>query len=394
MGLSQTRRIVSMLATLLMIGSPAASADAARDKQWPLQVYGAALDLWPIATGKGQIVAVIDTGFRTTHVDLTGQFLPGEDFASSNYNEASNASHGTMMASLIAGHGHGPGGSDGIMGLAPGVKILPLVVDLQNHDNDLEIAEAIRYAVSHGAGVINMSLGDADSSTVEQSAVAYAEAHNVVLVAGSGNDGIEVDNYPASYPGVVDVGGSNQDGSIWSGSDYGPHIVLVGPASNVLGDDSGTDTQYALGDGTSGATAYISAAAALVRARFPGLTAGQVINRLIRTAAQPGRGTRDLHYGYGIARPDRALTASIPAGPPGGPLPQATDPLAPASALAAAPEAKATGGRVPEGLLWLCLGAVAAVGCVVFAAARLPRRRRRGREREKGQGPFAEAKGP
>jgi type VII secretion-associated serine protease mycosin len=382
MRLARTGRVVGVLATLgtlLMVAAPAAHADAARNRQWPLQAYEAASKIWPITTGTGQIVAVIDSGFRPTHVDLVGQFLPGKDFAPRNYNEAANASHGTMMASLIAGHGHGLGDSDGIMGLAPGAKILPLVVDLQDNDNAREIAGAIRYAVSHGADVISMSLGGSFSSLVEQSAIAYAEAHNVVLVAASGNDGIEANDYPASYPGVVDVGGTNQDGSIWSGSDYSPHIVLVGPGSDVLGDDSGTDTQYSLGNGTSGATAYVSAAAALVRAEFPDLTAGQVINRLIKTAidpeAKPGQTTPDLHYGYGVARPDKALTESIPAGPADGPLAQATDPLAtptaPATALAAS-----TDGSTSGSLLWAVgVGALVAVGCVLLGL-KLRRNRR------------------
>jgi type VII secretion-associated serine protease mycosin len=385
MGLARTRRVVGVLATLgtlLMSAAPVAQADAARNKQWPLQAYGAASHIWPITTGKGQIVAVIDSGFRTTHVDLVGQFLPGKDFAPSSYNEAANASHGTMMASLIAGHGHGPGGSEGIMGLAPGAKILPLVVDVQNSNNDQEIAGAIRYAVSHGAGVINMSFTDVMSSEFEQSAVAYAEAHNVVVVGASGNDGIQVDNYPGSYPGVVDVGGANQNGSIWSGSDYGPHIVLVGPGTDVLGDDSGTDTQYELGNGTSGATAYVSAAAALVRAKFPNLTAGQVINRLIKTAidpsAKPGQTTPDLHYGYGIARPDKALTENIPAGPASGPLAQATDPLAPAPApVRTAVVAAGSAGQSSDTLLWFSAGAALVAACCIILGVNLLRRRRR-----------------
>jgi len=382
MGLARTRRVVGVLAvlgTLLMATAPAAQADAARNKQWPLQAYDAASKIWPITTGKGQIVAVIDTGFRTSHVDLVGQFLPGKDFAPSSYNEAANASHGTMMASLIAGHGHGPDDADGIMGLAPGVKILPLTVDVQDKDNDEEIAGAIRYAVGHGAGVINVSLGNIMASDFEQSAVAYAEAHDVVLVAASGNDGIEADNYPASYAGVVDVSGTNQDGSIWADSDYSPHIVLVGPGSNVLGDDSGTDTQYELGNGTSGATAYVSAAAALVRAKFPDLTAGQVINRLIKTAidpeAKPGQTTPDLHYGYGVARPDKALTESIAAGPADGPLAQATDPLATSTAPATA-FAASTDGSTSESLLWAVgVGALVVVGCVLLGL-KLRRNRR------------------
>lgn len=385
MAFARTRRAVGAAvaaSSLLLAAAPVAHADAARDKQWPLQAYEAAQKIWPITTGKGQVVAVIDTGVRTTHVDLVGSLLPGKNFAPSSYNVAANDAHGTMMASLIVGHGHGPGGSDGIMGLAPGAKVLPLTVDLSAPDSHAEIAEAIRYAVAQGADVVNMSIGDAFSNDLEQSAVAYAEAHNVVLVAAAGNDGLESNNYPASYPGVVDVGGSNQDGTIWSDSDYGPHIDLVAPGSNVLGDDSGSDTQYSLGNGTSGAAAYVSAAAALVRAKFPELTAGQVINRLIKSAidpnAQPGQTTPDLHYGYGVMRPNVALTENIPAGPAAGPLPQATDPLAAGPAGSAAPTAlTAKAADSSSGsLLWtVAIGVVVLAGCVGLGVV-LSRRRR------------------
>ncbi|QMU78970.1 S8 family serine peptidase [Streptacidiphilus sp. PB12-B1b] len=365
-----------------MSAAPTAHADAARDKQWPLQAFEAAKRIWPVTTGKGQIVAVIDTGFRTTHVDLVGQMLPGRNFAPSSYNVPANEAHGTMMASLVAGHGHGPDGADGIMGLAPGAKILPLTVDLSAADIQGEVADAIRYAVAHGAGVINMSFGNAFPSSIEQSAVAYAEGHNVVLVAAAGNDGLELADYPASFPGVVDVGGANQDGSMWSGSDYGSHIVIVAPGSNVLGDDSGTDTQYSLGNGTSGASAYVAAAAALVRAKFPDLTAGQVVNRLIKTAidpnAKPGQTTPDLHYGYGVVRPDAALTEDVPAGPAAGPLAQASDPLAvpAASAPAAAVTAKAADSSSGGPLVWLVtIGAMLSVG-LIFLGVMLLRRRR------------------
>ena len=341
MGLARTGCSVgaAMTVTLMMAAAPAARADAARDKQWPLQAFKASQRIWPVTTGKGQVIAIIDCGFRLTHVDLVGQFLRGKDFAPGAYDRARGAGHGTMMTSLIAGHGHGPDAAEGIMGLAPGAQVLPLTFDTNAPDSDQEVSAAIRYAVTHGAGVINMSFCEVTPSESELSAVAYAEARNVVLVAGAGNDGIEASNYPASYPGVVDVGGANEDGSVWGGSDFGGHLTLVGPASGVLGDGGGGDTQYVVGDGTSGASAYVAAAAALVRAAFPGLTAGQVVNRLIKSAvdpdARPGQGTPDLHYGYGVVRPDAALTQDIPPGPAAGPLPQATDPSAARPAVAA-----------------------------------------------------------
>jgi type VII secretion-associated serine protease mycosin len=337
MGLKRAMHVLGAVAAagvLLLTAAPVAHADATRDKQWALQAFKAKQRVWPLSTGRGVTVAVIDSGVRATHVDLVGQVLEGKNFVTggNGQRDISSDGHGTGVASLIAAHGHGPGNSEGIIGLAPGAKILPLAVDPESSQGAQQIADAIRYAVDHGAGVINISIAGPGDSAVEQSAVAYAEAHNVVVVAGSGNDGIQADNYPASFPGVISVGGADQNGAIWSGSDFGPHLVLVAPATGIVSDNKGSDTQYGIGDGTSYATAYVSAAAALVRAKFPDLTAGQVINRLIRTADDPkaksGQTTPDPHYGYGVLRPDAALNTKLAAGPAAGPLPQASDPLA------------------------------------------------------------------
>ncbi|MFC1419604.1 S8 family serine peptidase [Streptacidiphilus cavernicola] len=371
----------------------AAHADATRDKQWTLQVFKAQQRIWPLSIGKGVVVAVIDSGVRATHVDLDGQVLVGKNFATggNGQHDISTDGHGTGVASLIAAHGHGPGGTEGIIGLAPGVKILPLAVDSESNSGSQQVADAIRYAVDQGAAVINVSLGGPGKSTTEESAVAYAESRDVILVAASGNDGVQVDNYPASFPGVISVGGADQNGTIWGGSDFGSHLVLVAPATGIVSDNMGSDTQYGIGDGTSYAAAYVSAAAALVRAKFPELTAGQVVNRLIKTAvdpnAKPGQTTPDLHYGYGVLRPDAALNTTLAAGPAAGPLPQTVDPLAGGggAATAAAVGGKgagavaATPGGASGGLGVGAFAGIAAVAvlAVVGALVAFLRRRRR-----------------
>ncbi|MHA6765034.1 S8 family serine peptidase [Streptacidiphilus sp. PAMC 29251] len=149
--------------------------------------------------------------------------------------------------------------------------------------------------------------------------------------------------------------------------------------------------QYALGDGTSFATAYVSAAAALVRSKFPQLTAGQVINRLIKTATDPnakaGQTTPDPHYGYGILRPDAALNTTLAAGPAAGPLQQAMDPLASGSggdkntsSAAAGPAAKPSG-TASSSSTGLVVGIAVAVLVLLLAfvvtLVVLSRRRRR-----------------
>ena len=320
---------------LLVTVAGEAGADQVRSAEWPLTAFHAAQRVWPHSTGKDVVVAVIDSGVRATHEDLTGQVLPGKDFSSggNGWTDTDPDGHGTAMASLIAGHGHGPSDADGTQGLAPGAEILPLTVGSASTSdfNANEVIEAIRYATDHGAKVINLSLGSPIGSDAEEQAIAYAEAHDVVVVAGAGNSGVSVPNYPAAYPGVVSVTAVDTSGKLWANSNYGDQITLAAPGVHIVAAGAGSDSEHRLSDGTSDATAYVSAAAALVRSAFPKLTAGQVINRLIKTAANPDGAGHDPRYGYGILRPDAALTFTIPAGPAAGPLPQISPPIPAAS---------------------------------------------------------------
>ena len=125
------------------------------------------------------------------------------------------------MAGIIAGHGHGPGDDDGVMGIAPEAKILPVRVILEGRrpgprarpasTRGNALAEGIRWAADHGADVINLSLGDDSESAHpeagEDAAVQYALKKGAVVVASAGNGGEKGDHisYPAAYPGVIAV---------------------------------------------------------------------------------------------------------------------------------------------------------------------------------------------
>ncbi|MGA5565405.1 S8 family peptidase [Streptomyces platensis] len=336
MSFTRTLRAVggAVVAGALLFGTaPVASADQIRHDQWPLRSFGAD-DIWKVSTGKGVTVAVIDDPVDGSHRDLKGNVLPGKSFftggtADHPYGERE---HGTAMASLIAGHGHGPGGGDGVKGLAPDAKILPVGIDLGDADGGsdssgerLSYAAPLRYAVDHGARVVNMSFvtDDVEPSDAEQAAVDYARKHDVLVVAGSGNSGVSSPRNPAVARGVLTVGAVDIDLKVWKFSNYGPHIKLLAPGLHIR--SAGVETPYRLANGTSDSTAYVSAAAALLRSKFPDLTAGQIANRLVKTAGLPddmkGKKLPDPHYGYGFIRPSKALTANIPAGSKNGPLP-------------------------------------------------------------------------
>jgi type VII secretion-associated serine protease mycosin len=313
---------------VLLTSAPTASADFVRDRQWFLDVF-AMKDTWAETQGQGVTVAVVDSGVDGSHPDLTGQVLKGKDFTSGGNAQEDKIGHGTTMAGIIAGHGHGAGNSSGVIGVAPKAKILPLRTLQTNADRNADETwgAAVRYAVDHGAKVINLSIANDGGKTLiaGRDAIAYAETHDVVVVAGSGNDGSSVVSEPAALPGVVSVGAVDKNANLWEDSNRGKGLVLTAPGVDIVGANPTMSNGYGVADGTSDATAFVSGSAALVRAKYPNLTAGQVINRLIKSASflgHKGLKAPDEEYGYGIIRPRQALTMNIPTGPKTNPLGQ------------------------------------------------------------------------
>lgn len=302
-------------ALLWGVAAPGASADQIRDRQWALKTFEAETKVWPVSQGEGVVVAVIDSGVNQDHQDLIGQVLPGADFSGAGSDgRVDTEGHGTGMASLIAGHGHGT--QAGVMGLAPKAKILPVKVKGAGDNPDSQqddIADAIRFAADHGAKIANLSLGGTYRfNSAMRKAVAYAVSKDVVLVASTGNESAFHIAYPAAFPGVVAVGAVDSAGAMWASSNSGPETTLVAPGAEINRATAKSPTSYGVGNGTSDATAYVSATAALIRSKYPSLSAGQVINRMIKSATRPGDGSNvpNERYGYGTVSPAKALEAN------------------------------------------------------------------------------------
>ncbi|MFD9816696.1 S8 family serine peptidase [Streptomyces sp. NPDC059080] len=316
----------ALTGALLLSASGAAHADSVRSNQWPLTAFDAE-QLWASATGKGVTVAVLDGGFRETHQDLTGQFVTGKNFANTSQGDGSDSladgedirDHGTAMAGIIAGHGHGPDGSQGLKGLAPEAKIMPV----PTYKN---AAAATRWAAEHGADVINMSFIETQSTDICP-AIHYALEKGAVVVAGVGNDAVTDKEYPAACPGAIGVGAVDEFGEASDSNNYNSTLDLLAPGVKIPVAMGKSDADYRTADGSSAATAYVSAAAALLKEKFPDLTPGQIANRLVKTAglaqAEKDKNLKlpDAHYGYGYIQPGPALRRDIPAGPAAGPLP-------------------------------------------------------------------------
>jgi serine protease len=295
------------------LSGPPASGDSVRAEQWHLKTLNVA-GAWTYSSGDGVTVAVIDSGVDAGHVDLAGQVLPGLDLVTgSGDGRIDPVGHGTTVSAIIAGRGDD---SAGVVGIAPKAKILPVrVLDQENrYDDALIVAKAVRWAVDHGARVINLSLGGNGSSASLAAALDYAFAKDVVVVACTGNTGSSGSTdvwYPAREPGVIAVAGLERSGEqLWSGSITGKQTVIAAPATQLYG---ARPNGYWRVQGTSFAAPMVSGTAALIRSRWPTMPAAEVINRIIKTAKDRGAAGHDSEYGYGEVDPTAALTAEVAA---------------------------------------------------------------------------------
>src|SRR6185369_13278361 len=154
-------------------------------EQWHLKTLNLA-GAWAYATGAGVTVAVIDSGVDAHHIDLEGQVLPGLDLVDAKGDADTDlVGHGTTVSAIIAGKDD----DSGVIGIAPRAKILPVrVLNEENrYDDAMVVAKGVRWAVDHGARVINLSLGGSGSSAALAAALDYAFAKDVVVVACTGN---------------------------------------------------------------------------------------------------------------------------------------------------------------------------------------------------------------
>jgi type VII secretion-associated serine protease mycosin len=303
----------------------AAHADIIRDKQqWVLDAV-AAEQAWHITKGRGVTVAVLDTGVDGSHPDLAGSVTTGPDLIR-GIAPGPGRFHGTWMASLIAGHGHGSGA--GMIGIAPEARLLSVrtIADPDEAgysffrtrlDYAMALPKAIRYAADHGADVINMSLGGPGATMEERAAVAYAISKGVVVVASAGNDGDSKDpkkvdkdgvaqlSYPAGFPGVIGVAAVTRDGAPMKFSDRNSSVLVAAPGTGVF--STGSKTMYWTGEGTSQAGAVVSGVAALVRAEYPRMAPALVAQAIAAGADRRPPAGYNESVGFGEVNAATAL---------------------------------------------------------------------------------------
>jgi hypothetical protein len=332
---------------------------------------------------------VIDSGVDGDVPDLVGSVRAGSDRTGvrTSPDNPNWGIHGTWMASLIAGHGHDGGGS-GIIGVAPDARILSIRVITDKSDpgyaayqrqspsrGQQELAEGITDAVSGGASVISMSLGYVAPSRAVRLALQSAYAHNVVVVASSGNSGDTAGatgqgsapySFPANYPGVLGVGAVGPTGQAATFSSENLSVQIAAPGIDVPA--QGRNSGYWTVSGTSPACAITAGIAALIKSKYPGLTDPQVSDAITESAWRRPPGGYDQQVGFGTVNAGAA--GRMAAAGPGSPG-QNVAPPGHFSAGSAALPAPPLAPRGPLALVAYCLLGAACLAAMVVAALRL-----------------------
>ena len=260
------------------------------------------------------VVAVLDTGV-SPHAELAAALVPGQNFSDSPGGAADTTDrhgHGTHVAGTI-----GADAGSQVEGVAPGVRIMPVKVLGDGGSGFSDWANSgIIWATDNGADVINMSLGGSDGPGVYASAVAYARARGVTVIAAAGNDNSSAPHYPSGEAGVISVAAVDTTQQKAYFSNYGPTVDVAAPGVAITSTD--VSGGYSDKSGTSMASPHVAGIAALVKAAAPGFTPDQVEQAIIAGVADLGTPGRDDIYGYGLVsalhsvRAANAMEASLP----------------------------------------------------------------------------------
>ena len=305
--------------------------DAFWPNQWGLQNV-AAPRAWDVARGSPSVVvAVLDTGVNFAHVDLQGRSVPGYDAVNNDADPADDHGHGTAVAGVLAARTNN---GEGVAGLCWTCSLMAVkVLDATGSGSTSTIARGIVWAADHGARVINLSLGAPGSTQALADAVAYASAKGVVLVAAAGNSGVSAWTYPAAYPGVISVGGTDAAGARYPWSNFGGWVQVAAPGCNLAPLARGGYGEFC---GTSSASPVVAGIAALALSAKPAAARAE-LEQAIRSAVAstvPG-----IQYGrVDASRTLSALGVSFPPppAPPPPPPPPSASPSAPAAPLTSA----------------------------------------------------------
>jgi subtilisin family serine protease len=321
------RSLVLGFLVLLACAGPAAAADPRRGEQWNLDLIEAD-GARGVTTGAGAVVAVIDSGVQADHPDLAGRIGAGWDEVQDDGTPQDGDGHGTHVMGIV---GAASGNGVGVESVAPAATLMPIRVLDDNGAGTLDdVARGIDYARTHGAHVINLSLGSdvpligaAEGDAVD-AAIRRALAAGIVVVAAAGNNALPVCEQPAAGDGLLCVGAVDKRRQRSFFSSFGSGLGLVAPggsggsSTGMPGEDvlsTFAGSAYQELAGTSQAAPHVAGVAALLVSL--GLRGRAVGDRLRATATDLGAAGEDAQYGAGLVNA-RAAVAGLGGGAVGG----------------------------------------------------------------------------
>ncbi|HEX7058133.1 MAG TPA: S8 family serine peptidase [Bacilli bacterium] len=246
-------------------------------------------------------IAIVDTGVDLQHPDLKDKLVPGANLVNPEKPPQDDNGHGTNVAGVIGAIANN---KRGVAGIVWKTKIMPIkALEANGNGTEDKLGEGITYAVDHGAKIVVLSVGMNRDSAYMRDVIKYAEDHEVLLVAASGNESRDV-KFPAAYPPVLAVGGIAPDNLVEPESNYGPELDVVAPwtvRTTALGGG------YANNQGTSMAAPQVAGIAALLWSKYPDMEPYEIRNMIRQTAEDVAAKGWDPFTGYGLLRADRAL---------------------------------------------------------------------------------------
>jgi len=274
-----------------------------------------------VTQGDGAItIAILDTGVDLKHPEYREALLEGYDFVDilsdaqdfiGDYLDADpipddEVGHGTHVSGIVAASG-----KNMPRGVAPKCKLLPVRVlaamSKDGHPIGAGLVEninnGVKWAIDHGADVVNMSLGvrHTGGGLPHKEVIDYAQRKGVTVVAASGNDGQHDLYYPGAFPSVIAVGAADDNGDVAPFSTYGDQVSFIAPGVDVY--STWLEDGYAFSTGTSHAAPFVTGAVALLksRARAQGhnLTDSQVKHVLKHTGDKVDGKFKNPKAGYG-----------------------------------------------------------------------------------------------
>jgi subtilisin family serine protease len=327
--------LAALMGVTLGVPPALASNDPGFKKQYGLTQIGAP-SAWTKTAGNGITIAIVDSGVDLDHPDLQAKIVPGHDFGDNDDNPDDDSGLKDGEGKYIRGHGTHVAGiaaaitdnGVGVAGVAPYAKIMPLKVFASDPNSSFvnaltAVPTAIRYAVDHGAKVINLSLGGIQGLSlvgIIETPCAQAYSRGALCVVASGNSGqqnasgyqhdVQFLNVTANDDKGNHASFGQKADTQWSVS--APGVAVWSTYVPELQQEGQTDRGYAYEQGTSMAAPHATGLAALLFAQ--GLSVGQVVQKILTTATPMGdpgtngAGRINAAAAVGAAQPTTATT--------------------------------------------------------------------------------------